>query len=123
MTVNVDITALGAQKLYPAMIWLLTRTVNEIPEFRMALVDGVLGVYDDMHPAYTVFNKESKTFSGIWTEFDPNYSAFLAAYERDSALYSSAVSYARAQAQHPAQLLQCIHDAVGNVHRSESQSL
>lgn len=52
MTVNVDITALGAHKLYPAMIWLLTRTVNEIPEFRMALVDGVLGVYDDMHPAY-----------------------------------------------------------------------
>ena len=40
MTVNVDITALGAQKLYPAMIWLLTRTVNEIPEFRMALVDN-----------------------------------------------------------------------------------
>ena len=94
MTVNVDITALGAHKLYPAMIWLLTRTVNEIPEFRMALVDGVLGVYDDMHPAYTVFNKGSKTFSGIWTEFDPNYSAFLAAYERDSALYSAAVSYA-----------------------------
>ena len=115
MTVNVDITALGAHKLYPAMIWLLTRTVNEIPEFRMALVDGVLGVYDDMHPAYTVFNKESKTFSGIWTEFDPNYAAFLAAYERDSVLYSAA--------QHPAQLLQCIHDAVGNVHRSESQSL
>ena len=84
MTVNVDITALSGRKLYPAMIWLLTRTVNEIPEFRMALVDGVLGVYDDMHPAYTVFNKESKTFSGIWTEFDPNYSAFLAAYERDS---------------------------------------
>lgn len=94
MTVNVDITALGAHKLYPAMIWLLTRTVNEIPEFRMALVDGVLGVYDDMHPAYTVFNKESKTFSGIWTEFDPSYAAFLAAYERDSALYSAAVSYA-----------------------------
>lgn len=122
MTVNVDITALGAQKLYPAMIWLLTRTVNEIPEFRMALVDGVLGVYDDMHPAYTVFNKESKTFSGIWTEFDPNYSAFLAAYEpRQRAVFSRRVLCA--QAQHPAQLLQCIHDAVGNVHRSESQSL
>ena len=86
MTVNVDITALGAHKLYPAMIWLLTRTINEIPEFRMALVDGVLGVYDDKHPAYTVFNKESKTFSGIWTEFDPSYAAFLAAYECDSAL-------------------------------------
>lgn len=46
MTVNVDITALGAHKLYPAMIWLLTRTVNEIPEFRMALVDGVAELAD-----------------------------------------------------------------------------
>ena len=73
--------SLGLVCSYQLMVWLLTRTVNEIPEFRMALVDGVLGVYDDMHPAYTVFNKESKTFSGIWTEFDPSYSAFLAALQ------------------------------------------
>ena len=72
---------LGLVCSYQLMVWLLTRTVNEIPEFRMALVDGVLGVYDDMHPAYTVFNKESKTFSGIWTEFDPSYSTFLAALQ------------------------------------------
>lgn len=36
-TVNLDITNLKGHRLYPAMIWLLTQTVNQIPEFRTAL--------------------------------------------------------------------------------------
>ena len=35
--VNIDITNLKEQKLYPAMIWLLTKTVNDMPEFRTSL--------------------------------------------------------------------------------------
>ena len=35
--VNIDITNLKGQKLYPAMIWLLTKTVNDMPEFRTSL--------------------------------------------------------------------------------------
>ena len=34
VVVNIDITNLKRQKLYPAMIWLLTKTVNDMPEFR-----------------------------------------------------------------------------------------
>ena len=34
VSVNLDITHLKGQKLYPAMIWLLTKTVNDMPEFR-----------------------------------------------------------------------------------------
>ncbi len=60
-TVNLDITNLKGQRLYPAMIWLLTQTVNLFPEFRTALTDEGLGVYDKMHPAYTIFNRERKT--------------------------------------------------------------
>lgn len=93
-TVHVDITNLKGQRLYPAMLWLLTQTVNQMPEFRTALTDEGLGVYDQMHPAYTVFNPESKTFSGIWTSFDPDYPAFLKAYEEDAAAFSSSVEYA-----------------------------
>lgn len=93
-TVNVDITNLRGHKLYPAMIWLLTRAVNQMPEFRTALTDEGLGVYDHMHPAYTVFNREKKTFSAIWTEFDPDYGRFLRAYEADAAAYSSSAHYA-----------------------------
>lgn len=49
-TVNLDITNLKGRRLYPAMIWLLTQTVNLFPEFRTALTDEGLGIYDIMHP-------------------------------------------------------------------------
>lgn len=93
VTVNLDITNLKGQRLYPAMIWLLTQTVNAFPEFRTALTDEGLGIYDKMHPAYTIFNKECKTFSVIWTEFDSNYSSFLKAYEEDCANFSSSAKF------------------------------
>lgn len=92
-TVNLDITNLKGHRLYPAMIWLLTQVVNKMPEFRTALTDKGLGIYDQMHPAYTVFNQENKTFSGIWTEFDSDYSQFLRAYEADVKMFSSSVKY------------------------------
>ena len=92
-TVNLDITNLKGQRLYPAMIWLLTQTVNIFPEFRTALTNEGLGIYDKLHPAYTVFNKDRKNFSGIWTEFDPDYNRFLSAYENDSIKYSCSAKY------------------------------
>lgn len=93
-TIELDITKLKGQKLYPAMIWLLTRCVNQIPEFRTVLTEEGVGFYDDMHPAYTIFNKENQTFSGIWTEFHPQYTDFLSAYESDATHFSSSLQYA-----------------------------
>lgn len=93
-TVPIDITHLKKQRLYPAMIWLLTQTVNEMPEFRTALTDRGLGIYDEVHPAYTVFNKNHKNFSGIWTEFSWDYHEFLKSYEADTAMFSSSEQYA-----------------------------
>ena len=93
-TVNVDITNLKCHKLYPAMIWLLTKTVNDMPEFRTCLTKEGLGIYDDMHPMYTVFNKENKNFSGIWSYFFEDYNEFLKEYEKDEAEYSKSTRYA-----------------------------
>ena len=92
--VNVDITALKGQRLYPAMIWLLTRTVNDMPEFRTCLTKDGPGIYDSMHPMYTVFNKEKKNFSGIWSYYCEDYGAFLKNYEADEAQYSVSTRYA-----------------------------
>ena len=92
--VNIDITNLQGQKLYPAMIWLLTKTVNDMPEFRTSLTKEGLGIYDDMHPMYTVFNKENKNFSGIWSYFSEDYAEFLKRYEADAATYSKSTRYA-----------------------------
>ena len=94
VTVNLDITRLNGAKLYPAMIWLLTKTVNEMPEFRTSLTKEGLGIYDSMHPMYTVFNKENKNFSGIWSYFSEDYSAFLENYESDVREYSKSTRYA-----------------------------
>ena len=92
--VNIDITNLKGQKLYPAMIWLLTKTVNDMPEFRTVLTPDGPGIYDDMHPMYTVFNKENKNFSGIWSYFSENYEQFLKSYEADAEEYSKSTRYA-----------------------------
>lgn len=93
VTVNLDITPLKGQRLYPTMIWLLTRTVNAMPEFRTCLKDEGPGIYDSMHPMYTVFNKENKNFSGIWSYFSEDYSEFLKSYEADAGEYSRSTRY------------------------------
>lgn len=86
MTTKLDITPLveAGVTLYPTMLYLLTGAVNRYGEFRMALdEEGKLGCYSDMHPCYTVFHKDSETFSKLWTEYDPDYEAFCRAYRRD----------------------------------------
>ncbi len=93
-TVNLDITNLKSHRLYPSLIWLLTKAVNQMPEFRTALTDEGVCIYDEMHPAYTIFNKDNKNFSAIWTEFNSDYNIFLRSYELDTAKYSSSIKYA-----------------------------
>lgn len=99
-TVHIDITSLrqalaaGRRKAYPAQIWLLATAVQRFREFRMGFDgDGALGVWDAVHPAYTVFNPETETFSGIWTPYDPDFKRFEAAATRDIAEYSRATRF------------------------------
>lgn len=94
MNVDLDITTLAGQRLYPAMLWLLTATVNEMEQFRTHLSPQGLGIFDDMNPSYTVFNRENKNFSVIWTEYSPNYDDFLKRYLADSEAYSTSLRFA-----------------------------
>lgn len=92
ITVKLDITVLKSrqQKLYPAMLYYLTTVVNRHPEFRTALNEqGELGVYREMHPSYTVFHKDTETFSELWTEYSADYKAFCNAYEADMQRYGA----------------------------------
>ncbi len=88
ITVHLDISTLVNERLYPAMLWLLTDTVNEHQAFRYTNSSGQVGFFDDMHPSYTIFNHENKNFSVIWTEFHQEYNIFLSNYEKDVAQYS-----------------------------------
>lgn len=87
---KLDITKLRqrGQKLYPAMLYALSTAVNRHQEFRMALNEaGESGFYDQVHPCYTVFHRDTETFSNLWTAYTPDYAAFCAAFEHDMAVY------------------------------------
>lgn len=90
MTVKLDITLIREKhiKLYPAMLYCLATVVNRHSEFRVAFNENKeLGVYSEMIPCYTVFHKDTETFSDIWTEYTPDLKEFCAAYENDISQY------------------------------------
>lgn len=90
MTVKLDITRIKKEnrKLYPAMLYYITTVVNRHEEFRTALdKNGEPGFYSEMFPSYTVFHKDTETFSELWTEYDPDYDTFCSRYEQDVSQY------------------------------------
>lgn len=77
ITVNIDISPLENQKIYPKMLYLLTQTVNQFKEFRTQMVYDDVVVFDEMMPAYTILNPETKAFVSIYTEWNADYQQFL----------------------------------------------
>lgn len=92
ITTKLDITRIKESKLklYPAMLYYLSTVVNRHPEFRTAINEkGELGIYSEMIPCYTVFHKETETFSELWTEYTQKLEDFCAAYEEDILRYGN----------------------------------
>ncbi|MGL4726164.1 MAG: type A chloramphenicol O-acetyltransferase [Scandinavium sp.] len=98
-TVLVDITALlkyikeVGWKFYPTIISLLSVVVNRHPEFRMAMKNNELVTWNEVHPSYTIFHKETETFSSLWSHFDGNIQNFQQVYAEDIARYGDNLSY------------------------------
>lgn len=92
MTVNLAITGLKMtkKKVYPSLLYGLTKLVNYHEEFRMTITEnGAVGIFSDMMPCYTVFHKETETFSNIWTEYSDNYTEFCDRYMEDLIRYGN----------------------------------
>ena len=92
MTVEIDITSVRQKKLklYPTMLYFLAKTVNGMEQFRMSFREsGELVLYETMSPCYTVFHKETKTFSNLWTEYASQYSEFCRRYDEDIACFGA----------------------------------
>ena len=86
MTVQLDVTKLvrSGAKMYPALLYACGRVANRHEEFRMSLdVDGRPGVWDELHTSYTVFHKDTETFSCLWTPYMEDPAKYYAAYQRD----------------------------------------
>ena len=92
ITVKLDITSLRKQniKVYPSLLYGIARVINNHQEFRLALNEkGELGYFDIMNPCYTIFHKDSETFSNIWTEYNPSFTEFLKNYLSDKNEYKN----------------------------------
>ena len=86
MTIKLDITKIKSKniKLYPTMLYYITNIVNKHDEFKTAFNEnGELGIYDEMIPCYTIFHKDTKTFSNIWTRYTSNIDDFYAELRED----------------------------------------
>ena len=89
ITVNLDITNIIDKKIkiYPALLHALAAAVNNHDEFKTTLDEnGNPGIYDIMHPCYTVFNKDTETFTNVWTAYQKDFKAFYADYLNDARL-------------------------------------
>lgn len=98
-TVLLDITALLKRikevgwKFYPTIIFLLSKVVNRHTEFRMAIKDNELVIWNEVHPSYTIFHNETETFSSLWSHYDGNIHHFQHVYAEDMARYGNNLSY------------------------------
>lgn len=91
ITVNINITNVlsfkdrNKVKLYPLLIYVISKAVNKYEEFRTAINDrGEIGVWETLSPCYTVFHKDNESFSNIWTEWNDDLNLFLSNFEQDS---------------------------------------
>ena len=92
MTVKLNISQIKKkqQKLYPTMLYSIATIINRHEEFRIMFNQkGELGIIDEMHPCYTIFHKDTETFSNLWTEYTPDYKKFCTAYENDMLQYGT----------------------------------
>lgn len=97
VTTSLDITCLIEKsrqkgiKLYPILLYLLTKTVNEYEEFRTSINEnGDIGVFDRMNPSYTIFNKQTELFMSIWTDYNDDFELYYNAYLNDINTFANA---------------------------------
>jgi len=77
-------------KLYPAFIYMVTKTVNSHREFRTCFnSEGKLGYWEEMMPSYTIFDNESLMFFSIWTQNSSSFAEFYDMYQNDVKEYNS----------------------------------
>lgn len=80
-------------RFYGAMIYINCMTVNSHSSMRVGRDEkGGLGVWETMHPMYTIFDKAKSLFSFCWTEFDANFEKFHTAFNADVSQYSTYTS-------------------------------
>lgn len=96
ITADIEITELLREvkerrlKLYPVLIYILAKVVNSHSELRMNMdKDGKLGYWEYLNPAYTIFHRESESFSELWTDYFESFNDFYCSYLKDFEKYGN----------------------------------
>lgn len=83
LTANIDVTKLIDDikkynyKLYPTFIYVVSKAVNSMKEFKMAVnEDGQLGFFDEVSASYLIFHDDDKTFSCAFTKYNTDFKTF-----------------------------------------------
>lgn len=77
------------QSFFINMLYIVTKTLNEIPEFRSRLYNNKPVIFDKVTPAYTVMTK-SKDFENVRHDYIENYNEF---YQLAKSLIEKAKNY------------------------------
>lgn len=94
LTVSLEVTRLrktvkqAGIKFFPTYLWLVTRCLNEQPEFKCAVKDGQLGYYDTLTPLYATMHPEIHTISLMWTEYYESFPEFHRRYVENQKKYA-----------------------------------
>lgn len=94
LTTKIDITNIKRLnlKVYPALIFALTKTVNELEEFRINKnSNGVLGVYETLYPCYAYLKVGNDLFTNLWSNSIKSYSEFYESYIFDTTKYGDSI--------------------------------
>jgi chloramphenicol O-acetyltransferase type A len=75
--------ALGL-RFFPLYLYAASHVIAEMPELRLARVDGQLGHYDLLHPNYTLIRPDHSMLAA-WTLYTPNFSEFYHRFLDDEA--------------------------------------
>lgn len=83
ITSDIDVTRLcsftkaNKLKTYPVLIWVVSKAVNAIPDFKLTINEqGCLARYGRVDPSYIAFNKDKKTFYCLTTKYVPDLIEF-----------------------------------------------
>ena len=56
---------------YKTFVYIISKTVNSIDNFKIRINEnGIIGHYDFVSPLHLIFHEDTKTFSGVCTEYN-----------------------------------------------------
>lgn len=94
LTTKIDITNLKKMnlKIYPALIFALTKTINKVEEFRINKnSEGILGIYEKVYPCYTYLKEGNEMFTNFWIDSIKCYSEFYKSYIFNISQYGDSI--------------------------------